>query len=81
MKSRAPQGACGLKLYFPDCVAVKCLGRAPQGACGLKYQVEKPFSGLHVSGPARGLWIEIYIQQELDRREHSRAPQGACGLK
>ena len=34
-----------------------------------------------LSRPARGAWVEILLDQYLDKAMQSRAPQGARGLK
>ena len=80
MLRRAPQGACGLK----SATFVATGGdprRAPQGACGLKYHKAAEQMKSHPSGPARGLWIEIWQKHWPRHSRLCRAPQGACGLK
>ena len=66
-KGRAPRGACGLKSIVLGVVGA-VLGRAPRGACGLKCIISSPCADCDgLSGPARGLWIEIlpYDQEQI----------------
>ena len=57
---RVPQGTCGLKLRG-DSMEPRMYGRVPQGTCGLKSNSLVGETVYYGSGPARDLWIEIFI--------------------
>ena len=53
---RVPQGTCGLKFRCSE-LSQRSFCRVPQGTCGLKLRGDS----MERSGPARDLWIEIFI--------------------
>ena len=61
VSGRAPQGARGLK-SFVSLTTRAVNRRAPQGARGLKFLLAQLGCLNLRSRPARGAWIEMYLQ-------------------
>ena len=79
-RRRSPYGERGLKYPRRDRTS-PCLRRSPYGERGLKYFLCSQGSGLPVSLPVWGAWIEMLRTLPRASMTSCRSPYGERGLK